>query len=71
VKSFFVGLELRRSEFQNFGVVDIAHQINILRNGVLGMSIRLSQVSPLGTVPENIFELRGHEWTRSFTDEVR
>ncbi len=71
MKTYFMGLETRRSEFEDFGGAEIAHQIQVLHNGGLGMSIRVTEVSPAGAVPESTFELRGHDWTRAFTDEVR
>ncbi len=71
VKSYYLGIEIRRSEFEGFGGVEIARHIELLKNGNLGMLIRVIQVSPVGTVPKNNFDLSGHEWTRAFTDEVR
>jgi len=35
------------------------------------MLIRVTEMSAAATIPENIFDLRGHEWKRAFTDEVR
>jgi hypothetical protein len=71
LKTYSTGIETRRSEFENFNGAQIAHQIEVLHNGALGMLIRVTQVSPAETLPASTFELRGHEWTRSFTDEVR
>ncbi|HYL09738.1 MAG TPA: hypothetical protein VEU31_03290, partial [Candidatus Acidoferrales bacterium] len=71
LKTHFMGIETRRSEFEDFGGAEIAHQMKLLRNGGLAMLIHVTQVSPAGNVPANTFELRGHEWSRAFTDEVR
>jgi hypothetical protein len=71
VKTYFNGIETRRSEFEDFNGVEISHLVNITRNGSLGMSIRVTQVSPAGTMPKSTVELKGHEWIRAFTDEVR
>jgi hypothetical protein len=71
LKAFFTGLEIQRSDFEDFSGVKIARQIKILHNGALGMLIRVTEVAPAGSVPESTFELRGHDWTRAFTDEVR
>ncbi len=71
IKTYFMGLETRRSEFQDFGGSAVAHRIDVFRNGGLGMSIRVTDLSPAGALPDSTFELHGHEWTRSFTDEVR
>ena len=71
LKTYFMGMETQRSNFEDFGGVEISHQIKVLHNGALGMSIRVTEVSRAGTVPANTFKLPGHEWTRAFTDEVR
>jgi hypothetical protein len=70
LKTYFAGIETRRSEFEEFNGVQVAHKIGVLHDGKLGMLIR-AEVSAAGTVPEKTFELRGHEWKRAFTDEVR
>jgi len=71
VKTYFSGVETLRSEFADFNGVKIARQINLLKNGALGMRIRIPDVSPAGQVPAKDFEVRGHEWTHAFTDQVR
>jgi hypothetical protein len=71
LKTYSSGFETQRSDFEDFGSVEIARQIKVLRNGVVGMLIRVTGVSPAGTVPEDTFILKGHEWKRAFTDEVR
>lgn len=71
VKTYFMGIETQRSDFEDFGGVEIAHRIEVLHDGELGMLIRITQLSAAGTAPANTFELRGHEWTRAFTEEVR
>jgi hypothetical protein len=38
---------------------------------VLGMLIRVTDVSAAGTVPKNTFELPEHQWKRAFIDEAR
>jgi len=71
VKTYFRGIETQRIDFKDFGEVAIARQIRVLHDHQLGMLIRVTEVSAAATVPENIFDLRGHEWKRAFTDEVR
>jgi len=71
VKTHFKGIETRRSEFEDFAGTRIARRIDVLKDGALGMQIRVTEVSPAGPVPAKIFELRKHEWTRAFTDETR
>lgn len=71
VKTHSQGIETRRIDFKDFEGVAIAHEIRVLRANQLAMLIRVTDVSAAATVPENIFDLRGHEWKRAFTDEVR
>jgi hypothetical protein len=71
VKTYFKGIETRRSEFEDFEGVHIAHKVSVLSNGKVAMLIRVNQVAPAGTVEPGIFEIHGHEWDRAFTSEVR
>jgi hypothetical protein len=71
VQAFFNGLQTRRSDFEDFAEVKVAHRIDVLRDGALAMRIQVTNISPAGVVPEKTFELKGHEWTRAFTSEVR
>jgi hypothetical protein len=71
VKTYLNGSETRRSEFEDFAGVKIAHRIDVLKDGALDMQISVTEVSSAGTIPTGTFELRGHEWTRAFTDQVR
>jgi hypothetical protein len=71
VKTYFRGVETRRINFKDFGGAAIAREIRVLHDNQLGMLIRVTGVSAAATIPDNIFDLRGHEWKRAFTDEVR
>jgi len=71
VKTYFRGIETQRIDFKDFSGVAIAREIRVLHDHQLGMLIRVTEVSAAATIPENIFDLRGHEWKRAFTDEVR
>jgi hypothetical protein len=71
LKTYFRGVETRRINFKDFGGVAIASEIRVLHDNQRGMLIRVADVSAAATIPDNIFELRGHEWKRAFTDEVR
>jgi hypothetical protein len=71
VKTYFSGIETQRSEFGDFAGVRIAHRIDVLKDGNLGVRIRVTDVSPAGAIPPKTFEVKGHEWTRAFTAEVR
>jgi hypothetical protein len=71
VKAYFRGIETQRADFKDFGDVAMARQIRVLHDHQLGMLIRITEVSAAATMPENVFDLRGHDWKRAFTDEVR
>jgi hypothetical protein len=71
LKMYTMGLETQRSDFQDFGGAQVAHEIRVLHNGSLGMLIRVTQIIPAGAIPESAFKVGGHEWAHSFTDEVR
>lgn len=72
VKTYFSGIETRRSDFVDFGGAQISHRIiTTLRSGAPGMLIRVTQMSPAGMVFPSTFELPGHEWDRAFTAGVR
>lgn len=71
LKTYFKGMETRRSEFADFAGVMIAHRVEARRNGALAMRINVTEVSPAVTTPDKFFEVHGHEWTRAFTDEAR
>jgi hypothetical protein len=71
VKTFFKDIETRRLEFAEFAGVKLAHRIDVLKGGKLAMRIRVTEVSPAGSLPGKTFDVHGHDWKRAFTDEVR
>jgi hypothetical protein len=71
VKTYFKGIETQRAELEDFAGTKIARRIDVLKDGKLGMQIRVTEVTPAAPLPGKAFEVHGHEWTRSFTDEVR
>ncbi len=71
LKSYYLGTETRRSEFQDFSGVHIARRIDVVYNGRLGMLIQVTDIAAAESLPDGTFEIRGHEWTRAFTDETR
>ena len=71
VKTYFDGIEAKRSQFEDFGGVQKARRVDVLKDGKLALLIRVTDVSPAGSLPAKSFELKGHEWGRAFTAEVR
>jgi len=71
IKTYFDGIETQRSQFEDFGSIQVARRVDVLKDGKLALIIRVTGVAPAGTIPAKTFELKGHEWTRAFTAEVR
>ena len=71
VKSYFDGIETQRLEFEDFAGVKTARHIDVLKDGKLAIRIHVTDVTQAGTIPAKTFEVKGHEWTRAFTAEVR
>ena len=49
----------------------VARRVDVLKGGRLAMRIRVLELSNAGVVEPKTFEIKGHEWTRAFTSEVR
>jgi len=71
VKTFFSGLETRRTDLQDFGGIKVAHRIDVLKDDHLAMRIQITEIVDAVTVPKKAFELKGHEWNRAFTASAR
>lgn len=71
IKTYSNGLETRRTDFQDFAGVSVARAISVYSNGGLALKLTVTELSPNPTVSPKFFELKGHDWTRQFTDEVR
>ena len=62
VRTFFDGVESRREDLQDFEGAKVAHRIDVLKDQKLAMRIQVTEIVPMGSVPKNTFELKGHEW---------
>jgi hypothetical protein len=51
--------------------VSVARKIQLSKNNLLVTVIHVTDISPAQAVPDDTFRLKGHEWQRAFTDEVR
>ncbi len=71
VKTYYQGMETRRAQFEDFGGVTLARQVNVLRNGAPVMLIHVTELGPAKEFAKDVFEIPGHKWTRAFTAEVR
>ena len=71
IKTYSGGFETRRSEFQTFEGLSIARSVGLYSNGGLALKLTVTELSANPAVGPKAFEVKGHEWTRQFTDEVR
>lgn len=71
LKAYTMGLETRRSNFEDFAGVKVAREISVLKDQKLGLHIQVTNVVSPRDISPNVFKLPGHEWKRQFTDEVR
>lgn len=71
VKTHFAGIDTKRSDFQSFGKTNIARQIDVENKGALAMRILVTDILPAATTSSKDFEIKGYEYKRAFTDEVR
>ena len=71
VKTYLRGIETRRTNFFPFDAFQVAKEIQVLQNNALVMLIRVNQISPAGELADSTFELKGHDWVRAFTAEMR
>jgi hypothetical protein len=71
IKTYFMGMEMNRSKFEDFNGIAIPHEIEVLTKGELGMFIEVKKVAPAGGMSDGDFVVSGKKWNRAFTDEVR
>lgn len=71
VKTYFRGIETRRTAFKDFQATQIPRQIVAMYNGTPAIVIQVTEITAVGSVPDSIFDVPGHEWQRAFTDEER
>jgi hypothetical protein len=71
VSSYTQGLEIRPSDAEVYGGVQVARKIDVLKDGKTGMRISVTEINPPAAVDAKSFKLKGHEWQRAFTSEVR
>jgi hypothetical protein len=71
VKSRGNGLETRRMDYADFNGVHVARRIEIVMGGKVGMRIDVKDLGPAGKVDGHMFSMKGREWQRAYTFEVR
>ena len=70
-KTYSGGLETRRSDFQTFAGMPVARTVALYSNSGLALRLTVTDLSTNPALVPKQFEVKGHEWTRQFTDEVR
>src|SRR5450631_1293012 len=71
LKTYLGGVETDWSDFKDFSGFKVARQIDVRKDGRLGMRIRVTEVAPGASLPASNFEVKGHEWQRACTAEER
>jgi hypothetical protein len=71
VKCYTAGFEVRPSAPQDFDGVRVARQIDVLKDGKIGMRITVKDIGPANPSSAKDFKMKGHEWQRAFTSETR
>jgi hypothetical protein len=71
IETYSNGIETRRSNFQEFAGLSVARTVAIYSNGGVALKLAVTELSANPNISPKLFELKGHEWTRQFTDEVR
>jgi hypothetical protein len=71
LKSYVTGFEILPSAVAPFDGVQFARVIDVLKDGKLGMKLTVRDVGPVDPAVAKSFALKGHEWQRAFTAEVR
>ncbi len=71
VQCYTAGLEVRPSSQEDYDNVQVARQIDVLKDGKIGMRITVKDIGSADPSVAKEFILKGHEWQRAFTAEVR
>ena len=71
VKAYFKGFEILPSAMQAYAGVEVARQVDLLKDNKLAMRINVKEIKPSDAVVSKDFKLKGHEWKRAFTSEER
>jgi hypothetical protein len=71
VKTSLNALQTQPGQFEEFNGVRVARKIDVLLGAKVGMKIKVTQLGPANGVDKRIFTMKGHDWDRQFTSEVR
>jgi hypothetical protein len=71
VKSYTAGFEIQPLDVEVYGGVHVPRRIDVVRDGKLGLQLLVKEIGPADPAASKTFKLKGHEWQRAFTSEVR
>jgi hypothetical protein len=71
VKCYTAGLEILPSKQADYENVQEARQIDVLKDGKVALRVVVIEIGPADPTAAKDFKLKGHEWQRAFTAEVR
>lgn len=71
IKTYFKGIEILPSQVEPYDGAEVARQVDMLKDGKLAMHIVVKELGPAKYETAKDFKLKGHEWQRAFTAEVR
>ncbi len=71
VRTYLNEMESRRSNFEDFNGTSVARRVEVLLGGKMGMRIEVTDLAPAGSVDSGIFTIKGRDWDRRSTSEVR
>jgi hypothetical protein len=65
------GLEILPLSVEAYGGVQVPRRINVLKEGKLALQLNVKEIAAADPIASKNFKLKGHEWQRAFTSEVR
>jgi len=71
LKAVTSGVEVIPSAAEAYAGVEAARRIDVFKGGKPAMHITIAEIGPADPQVAKSFELKGHEWHRAFTAEVR
>lgn len=71
LKLYLHGPETYWSDFQPYGSMNIAREVDVRKEGQLMIRFQIKDISPSPTEPDDYFRIKHHEWKRVFTAEER
>jgi hypothetical protein len=71
VKTYTSGFDIRPSDIQPYDGVQIPRQIDLIQGGKLALRFTVKEIGTADPAASKSFPIKGHEWKRQFTAEVR